>query len=245
MSMFNRNTIHPELINSNDEQTPTGQSRFLTKKRTKHDTWEQEGITVAGGQQGYQLHQLYLPEAICIDSNKTIFIAEKKQVIRWFRENQTNPPILISNINCYGLTMDKNGVIYASDFVKHEVRRWKEGDTNATIVAGGNGQGNNLTQFNRPYYIFVDEYYSLYISDFQNHRVMKWEKDTKEGVVVAGGNNQRNGLNQLSFPRGVIVDHFHQIFIVDSRNYRVMRWNEGDTQGSIVVGEHGRGTKAN
>ncbi|CAF1492590.1 unnamed protein product [Adineta steineri] len=249
------NGAAPELINSNDEQTPTGQSRSLC---------EQEGITVAGGQQGYQLHQLYLPEAICIDSNKTIFIAdimnerivaweygsnngtviassntpgsrpafvlskpqsvildkqkntfiicdkEKKQVIRWFRENQTNSQILISNINCYGLTMDKNGVIYASDFVKHEVRRWKDGDTNATIVAGGNGQGNNLNQFNRPYYIFVDEYYSLYISDSQNHRVLKWEKGAKEGVVIAGGNNQGR-----------------------------------DTQGSVVVGGHGRGTKAN
>jgi hypothetical protein len=53
-------------------------------------------------------------------------------------------------------------------------------------VAGGNGEGNNLNQFNHPSYIFVDEDHSVYVSDLMNHRVMKWMEGAEEGIVVAG-----------------------------------------------------------
>ena len=33
---------------------------------------------------------------------------------------------------------------------KNEVRRWKIGETKGTIVAGGNGQGNQLNQLSYP-----------------------------------------------------------------------------------------------
>ena len=81
-----------------------------------------------------------------------------------------------------------------SDWKKNEVRRWKIGETNGTMVAGGNGQGNHLDQLNCPAYIFVDNHYSIYISDFDNNRVMKWMKGAKEGIIVAGGNGQGNQL---------------------------------------------------
>ena len=61
--------------------------------------------------------------------------------------------------------MDKNGYIYVSDFKKDEVRRWKRGETNGIIVAGGNGKGNHLNQLNCPTYLFVDQDDSLYVSD--------------------------------------------------------------------------------
>ena len=74
--------------------------------------------------------------------------------------------------------------LYVSDWMKDEVRRWKIGDKEGTIVAGGNGKGNNLNQLNVPTYIFVDQDYSVYVSDwFSNHRVMKWMKGAKEGIV--------------------------------------------------------------
>ena len=73
------------------------------------------------------------------------------------------------------------------------------------VVAGGNGQGNQLNQLNGPTYIFVDDDLSLYVSDCGNHRVMKWVKDAKEGVVVAGGNGQGNSLTQLSLPQCDVI----------------------------------------
>ncbi|CAF4394555.1 unnamed protein product, partial [Adineta steineri] len=146
------------------------------------------GQIIAGGNRnGNQNNQLNCPRDIIFDKENNSFIIsdeENKRVIRYFDQNQTNQQIIISNISCWGLTIDKNGFIYVSDTQNHEVRRWKQGDEKGKLVAGGNGQGNQLNQLNEPTYIFIDDDYSLYISDQNNHRVMKWKKDAKEGIIV-------------------------------------------------------------
>ncbi|CAF3782729.1 unnamed protein product [Adineta steineri] len=185
------------------------------------------GQIIAGGNgKGNQSNQLNYPTDIIFDKKNNSFIISDfgdRQVIRCFVQNQTNQQILISNINCWGLTIDKNGFIYVSDPKNHEVRRWKQGDKQGELVAGGNGQGNGLDQLNHPTFIFIDDDYSLYISDHSNNRVMKWKKDAKEGIIVAGGNGDGNSLKQLSHPRGVIVDHLGQIYVADCLNNRIMR----------------------
>ena len=79
--------------------------------------------------------------------------------------------------------MDNDGYLYVLDVTKHEVRRWKIGEKNGTLVARGNGKGNRFDQLNTPYYIFVDTDQSVYVSDLHNHRVMKWMKGAREEVV--------------------------------------------------------------
>ncbi|CAF1202632.1 unnamed protein product [Adineta steineri] len=205
-------------------------------------------ITAGGNGSGNQNNQLHGPTDIIFDKQNNFFIIsewENKRVIRYFDPKLTNPQIIISNITCYGLTIDKNRFIYASDWENHEVRRWKQGDRKGELVAGGNGQGNHPNQLNGPTKIFIDDDYSLYISDYWNHRVMKWKKDAKEGIIVAGGNGKGNSLKQLSLPYGVIVDHLGQIYVADWANHRIMRWCEGDEEGEIVIGKNGRGNESN
>ncbi|CAF4179963.1 unnamed protein product, partial [Adineta steineri] len=203
-----------------------------------------EGQIVAGGnEKGDRINQLNGPTDMIVDQqDHSIIIADKgnRRVIRWFNQNQQ---ILIQNIDCYGLAMDKNGSLYVSDLEKNEVRRWKMGEYNneGIVVAGGNEQGDQLNQLYRPIFIFVDKDQSVYVSDFSNHRVMKWIKDAKEGIVVAGGNRQGGNLNQLSTPKGVIVDDLGQIYVADYGNYRVMRWCEGKEEGEVIVGGNGNG----
>ncbi|CAF4183726.1 unnamed protein product, partial [Adineta steineri] len=143
------------------------------------------GQIIAGGNgNGNQNNQLNCPTDIIFDKENNSFTISElghRRVVRYFDQNQTNQPIIILNINCWGLTIDRNGFIYLSDLENHEVRRWKQGDKNGELVAGGNGQGDHLNQLNQPTYIFIDDDYSLYISDRNNHRVMKWKKDAKEG----------------------------------------------------------------
>ncbi|CAF0712144.1 unnamed protein product [Adineta steineri] len=197
---------------------------------------------------GNQDNQLNSPISVIVDKVNDCFIISElgnKRVIQWPRQNSTSGQTIISNITCYGLTMDNEGHLYISDFVKHEVRRWKMGDTDGIVVAGGNGLGNRLDQLYQPCNIFVDGENSLYISDYGNHRVMKWVKDAKEGIVVAGGQGSGNGLAQLSCPRGVVVDQLGNVYIADFNNSRVIRWSKGAAQGSIIVGDNKRGEGAN
>ncbi|CAF4402955.1 unnamed protein product, partial [Adineta steineri] len=144
------------------------------------------GEIIAGGNEtGNENNQLNNPRDIIFDKKNNSFIISdnaNNRVIRHFDKNRTNQQILISNIDCWGLTIDKNGFIYVADCENNEVRRWKQGDEQGELVAGGNGQGNHLNQLNEPSFIFIDEDCSLYIADNQNHRVMKWKKDAKEGT---------------------------------------------------------------
>ena len=207
------------------------------------------GQVVAGGNgEGNQNNQLNCPTSVIVNKKSDCLIISdygNKRVVLWPRRNGTSGETIISNVDCWGLSMDNDEYIYVSDINKHEVRRWKIGDTNGTLVAGGNGAGNRLDQLNGPYYIFVDQDQSVYVSDCNNHRVMKWMKGAKEGIVVAGGQGQGNGLTQLSNPRGVIVDQLGTVYVADYSNHRIMRWLKGATQGSVVVGGNGGGVQSN
>ncbi|CAF0720066.1 unnamed protein product [Adineta steineri] len=207
-----------------------------------------EGQIIAGGNgKGNQMDRLNWPTDVIVDQqDHWIIIADQgnRRVMQWLNQKQQ---ILIDSIDCDGLAIDKHGFLYVSNIVKSEVRRWKMGEYNkeGIIVAGGNGQGNQLNQFNHPGFIFVDDDQSVYISDRNNDRVMKWRKDAKEGTVVAGGNGHGENLNQLSNPAGVIVDDLGQIYVADSWNSRIMRWCEGNDKGEIVVGGNSQGSESN
>ncbi len=207
------------------------------------------GQIVAGGNcRGNRNDQLNGPTKVIVDKeNDSLIICDRlnRRVVRWPRQNGRSGETLISNIDCGDLIMDNDGYLYAPDLEKHEVRRWKMGEKNGTIVAGGNGRGNRLDQLSDPRYIFIDEDHSVYVSDCDNHRVMKWLKDAKEGIVVAGGQGEGNGLRQLYYPLGIIVDQLGGVYIADFGNHRVIRWLKGAQEGTIVVGGNGEGEEPN
>jgi sugar lactone lactonase YvrE len=214
--------------------------------------WKRNAINgqiVAGGNgEGNRNDQLNYPIKVIIDKkNDSLIICNygNRKLVRWSRRNGRSGETLISNIDCFDLIMDNDGYLYVSNKEIHEVRRWKMGETEGTIVAGGNGKGNRLDQLNTPRYIFIDEDHSVYVSDEYNHRVMKWMKGAKEGVVVAGGQGPGNSLRQLSMPHGIIVDQLGSVYVTDYGNDRVMRWLKGAEEGTIVVGGNGRGNQPN
>jgi len=207
------------------------------------------GQVIAGGNgEGDRMNQLNYPTDIIIDKkHNSIFICDRdnKRIVQWPLRNGTKGQTIISNINCNGLAMDNNENLYIADDGKNEVRRWRIGDKNGILVAGGNGKGKYNNQLNTPSYIFVDEDQSLYISDTKNHRVMKWMKDAKEGIVIAGGKNNGNSLSQLDRPEGLIVDHWGNVYVADNFNHRIMRWSAKSREVCIVVGGNGKGRRSN
>ncbi len=207
------------------------------------------GQVVAGRNgEGNRNDQLSHPLNVIIDKEgDSLIISDyrNQRVMRWPRRNGTSGQVIISNIASWGLAMDNAGYLYVSDHDKHEVRRWKIGDTSGTLVAGGNGQGNLLDQLNSPTNIFIDQDQTVYVCDLHNHRVMKWMKGTKEGIVVAGGQGAGNGLTQLHSPYGVVVDQLDSVYVTEYGNSLVSRWCQGASEGSVVVGGHGSGGQAN
>ena len=138
------------------------------------------GKVIAGGQgKGNRLDQLNCPTDVVIDKGTNrLFIADgdNRRVLRWSRrQGMTQGEVIVDNISCRGLVIDYQRYLYVSDEVKHEVRRYTIGDKNSIILAGENGQGNQLNQLNYPTYLFVDEEQAVYVSDNNNHRVIKME----------------------------------------------------------------------
>ncbi|CAF1508403.1 unnamed protein product [Adineta steineri] len=205
------------------------------------------GQVVAGGNgNGNQTDQLSRPTAMIVDINNDSFIicdSENLRVVQWFRRNDKNQQIIISNIHCYGLAMDNNGDLYVSDVEKHVVSRWKQGDKNGIIVAGGNNQSNKLNELYHPTSIFVDQDYSVYVCDMWNHRVVKWLKNAKVGIVVAGVDGIGTSVRQLDNPIAMIVDRFGNVCVADFGNHRIMRWLKSTDyiEGRIIVGGNGVG----
>ncbi|CAF4640381.1 unnamed protein product, partial [Rotaria sp. Silwood2] len=207
------------------------------------------GQVVAGRNgQGSGAHQLSYPVDVIVEKERdSLIISDRSnnRLVRWPRRNGTSGETIISNINCVGLTMDENGSVYVTDNGKAEVRRYRRGESQGTVVAGGNGSGNRLDQLSSPHYAFIDRDHSVYVSDWDNHRVMKWVKGAKQGIVVAGGQGQGNGLIQLSCPQGVVVDQLGTVYVADWENDRIMRWPKGATLVSVIVGGNGGGGQSN
>ena len=210
---------------------------------------ERNGEVVAGGNgQGNRIDQLNSPSSVILDRNKkSLIICDwgNQRVVRWSLENQNDRQILIEDISCYGLMMNNKGDLFVSDYERNEVKRWKKDEKQGTIVAGGNGKGDELNQLNRPEHIFVDREDSIYVSDCYNHRVMKWLKGAKEGIVVAGGQDHGNSLKQLSVPQGLVVNENGDVFMADFSNHRVMCWPSDSKEGYVVVGGNGKGEGSN
>lgn len=174
------------------------------------------------------------------ENDDLILCVAGDMLTRW-PNRDSKKEIIISNFPCDKLAMDNDNYIYASDSERHEVRRWRIGNTYRKLVAGGNGVGRRLDQLYYPLYICVDQDQSVYISDIYNHRIMKWLKDATEGIIIAGGQTDGNSLMHLSYPSGVTIDKFGNVYVVDQNNQRVMYWSNNGTQVCIVVGGNGIG----
>ncbi|UJR19066.1 hypothetical protein I4U23_022197 [Adineta vaga] len=135
----------------------------ILQRKSNENQWK---IIAGGNGQGDDTDQLDKPTDVIFDEqNNSLIIADtgNKRVIQlcldqsqgmsrfipWWNENQEE--ILIEDINCWGLAMDKFGFLYVSDFINNEVRKWKIGEEKGQLVAGGNGQGNQLNQLNSSY----------------------------------------------------------------------------------------------
>ncbi|CAF3167676.1 unnamed protein product, partial [Rotaria sp. Silwood2] len=78
--------------------------------------------------------------------------------------------------------------------------KWVEGSKQGIVVAGGQGEGNGLTQLYSPRGIVVDQLGTVYVADDENDRIMRWPKGATQGSVIVGRNGRGRLSNQLNQP---------------------------------------------
>ncbi len=112
-------------------------------------------------------------------------------------------------------------------------------------VAGGNGKGIGLNQFNNPFGIFIDKSGYLYVVDQNNNRIVKYPPGSTSltnGVVVAGSNpNGGSGPSEFNFPMSVFVDDAGNIYVADFNNGRIQKFppNSTATTPGVTVAKYG------
>lgn len=197
------------------------------------------GRIVAGGNGvGNALDQLTSPWGIVLDKpNDSIIICDRnnRRIVRWSRQNTVRGYVIISDISCTDIELDNNGSLYVADVRKGEVWRWRIGDDQGVLVAGGNDVGQKLNQLRTPLYIFVDADYSVYVSECENGRVTKWVIGAQEGVVVAGIEREEGFVSDSLCTAGITVDQLGNVYAVMAEDRRVTRWIKGKTEGSDII----------
>jgi sugar lactone lactonase YvrE len=84
--------------------------------------------------------------------------------------------------------IDEEYSVYVSDYNGQRVMKWMKGAKDGIVVAGGQGQGDRLTQLHGPQGVIVDHFGHVYVADKLNNRIMRWSKESKEGIIIVGGN---------------------------------------------------------
>jgi DNA-binding beta-propeller fold protein YncE len=99
------------------------------------------------------------------------------------------------------------------------------GEEEGIVVAGGQGQGNDITQLSDPLGVIVDQSGTVYVSDAGNARIIRWRKGDTQGKVIVGGNGEGKQPNQLNRPNGLSFDRHGNLYVVEENNHRVQKFN--------------------
>ncbi|MDI9359067.1 MAG: NHL repeat-containing protein [Phycisphaerales bacterium] len=199
------------------------------------------GVVVAGGNgQGSGDNQLSGPDVMAVDQD-TIYIADtyNNRIVKWAPDASTGTVYAGTGTAGSGLNelnspasiyLTKNKYLYVSDQLNNRVIAFPpncNGNCSGTVVAGGNGAGSALNQFNVPTAIILNSAGDLYVTDSKNDRALKFPAGSTSatmGILVAGGNGRGSAINQLANPYDIYLDPQQNIVILDYLNNRVVRW---------------------
>ncbi|CAF3520856.1 unnamed protein product, partial [Rotaria socialis] len=186
--------------------------------------WKQNGLTVAGGHgPGNGINQLANGYDLYVDDDQTVYVADQSnhRIVEW-KSGATSGQVEKRSSQT---SIDRDHSVYVSEYRNHRVMKWMEGAKQGIVVAGGQGQGNSLTQFSYPGAVVVDQLGTIYVADDRNDRIMRWLKGATHGSVIVGGNGGGKESNRLCGPISLSFDRHGNLYVVDLRNHRVKKFN--------------------
>ncbi|CAF2786562.1 unnamed protein product [Rotaria sp. Silwood2] len=112
------------------------------------------GQIVAGGNEnGQNANQFNYLSSIVSDKKGIMFICDRENDrVQKCLPNDNQGQTIIQNLSCWGVAMDKEESSYVFHFREHYVLKWPANQ----VVAGGNGEGENVDQLAYPSQLFVD-----------------------------------------------------------------------------------------
>ncbi len=135
-----------------------------------------------------------------------------------------------------GIAVDKEReVLYVSDTLSSEIKRFSLKDKNMLPPLGSKGSGGG--ELNRPTFITLDEEGRLYVCDSMNFRIKVFGKDGKYSRAFG---SLGNTIGNFSSPRGIAVDRDGNIYVTDTLFNAVQIF---DPKGNLllVFGSEGSG----
>ena len=149
----------------------------------------------------------------------------------------------------YGITRDPmSSALYIVDRLNYRVMRYSSNASFGTVVAGGNGQGRNNTQFYSPIGIHLDVLSnSLLIATFLGNNIVRWTLGASNWEIVAGHYDGTIGNTPagLDSPIDVTLDPMGNCYVADYDNQRIQFFSVGERNGTTIAGVTDvRGTSA-
>lgn len=205
--------------------------------------WKLNAQTIVGSfNRGYTFDRLHYPKGLCVDRNRTIFVADSSnhRIMKYRQDSMVGRKISLKNIYGYGpneLTEPSNVILdrrstslIISDCRNRRVlQRFQS--KNAKILIGHIACGG----------ITMDDEDYLYVSDTEHHEVRRYRVGDRHGTVVAGGRGRGSRLSQLNHPTYIFIGSDESVYVSDSWNDRVVKWAKDASEGVIVAGGKGKG----
>jgi sugar lactone lactonase YvrE len=204
-----------------------------------------DAVVVGQGGWGTGDSQLTYTRALFVDTSLNLYMARGSyySVMLWLKNSSTGRKIAdngdFASNAYYGLAVDSNGNIYASDSDNNRVMKFAPYKINGTVFAGTDKAGNDTRSLYRPSGLYLDEMNShLYVTDGNNHRIQRYTLGSSvEPTTVAGGKGAGLASNQLYYPRSICISKkTGALYIADGGNSRVQLWNTGATSDLTVAG---------
>ncbi|CAF4284370.1 unnamed protein product, partial [Rotaria socialis] len=170
-----------------DEQRNLYVSEMEKHAVRRYQLGEKNDTLVAGGNGiGDGLNQLNFPAYLFVDRQQNVYVSDNgnHRVMKWNKGakegiviagGQRAGSALTQLYYPNGIFVDTLGTLYVVDSLNNRVMRCTQGDKKqATIIVGGNGEGEGANQFNVPRGLTFDRHGNLYVADMGNNRVQRF-----------------------------------------------------------------------
>ena len=169
-----------------------------------------------------------------VDSNDDLYCSQSRanQVVRRSLVNPSSPTMIVAGTGCWGSTASTLSCpwgifvtnqfdLYVADNANDRIQLFREGELNATTVAGNGANGTTIT-LRRPTGVMLDGDGYLFIVDSWNNRIIGSGPWGFRCLVGCSGRGSSS--NQLSSPETMNFDLDGNLLVLDSDNSRVQKF---------------------